>query len=89
MSEKYLNTTCFEAHNINNKTCNIKKCRYWHDIKESNNCIINKVNSNEKKEGDITLQEIGDLFNITRMRVCQIEKSTLKKIKKSLEGSLC
>jgi len=88
MNEKYLNTACFEAHNISNKLCNIKKCRYWHDIEDANNCIINKVNNNDKKESDLTLQEIGDLFNITRMRVCQIEKSTLKKIKKSLENSL-
>ena len=42
----------------------------------SNNCIINKVNENK----DLTLQEIGELFDITRMRVCQIEKSSLKKL---------
>jgi DNA-directed RNA polymerase sigma subunit (sigma70/sigma32) len=34
----------------------------------------------EESDGDLTLQEIGEIYNITRMRVCQIEKSTLKKL---------
>ena len=72
-------TTCFEAHTNKKKSCKMTNCRYWHDLDESYNCIINKVN----EEKDLTLQEIGDLFNITRMRVCQIEKQTLKKIKKN------
>ena len=31
-----------------------------------------------------TLQEIGEVFNLTRMRICQIEKSILGKLKSSL-----
>lgn len=34
----------------------------------------------EETSGDITLQQIGDMYGITRMRVCQIEKSCLKKL---------
>lgn len=71
--------SCFQAHNDRKKSCQISNCRYWHDLKSHYNCIINKVNEEE----DLTLQQIGDLFNITRMRVCQIEKQTLEKIKKS------
>ena len=76
-------TTCFKAHYDCNKVCKKNSCRYWHDMNnENSNCIINKVNCLSK---DLTLQDIGDIFGITRMRICQIEKQTLKKLsKKSL-----
>jgi DNA-directed RNA polymerase sigma subunit (sigma70/sigma32) len=32
------------------------------------------------KEGPMTLQQIGDIFGVTRMRICQLEKKILKKI---------
>ena len=34
----------------------------------------------DSDDGELTLQEIGDMFDITRMRVCQIEKASLKKL---------
>jgi DNA-directed RNA polymerase sigma subunit (sigma70/sigma32) len=34
----------------------------------------------QSSEGELTLQQIGDIFDITRMRVCQIEKASLKKL---------
>lgn len=67
---------CFEAYKKYSKNCNKKNCRYWHDLSESNNCIINKSNNNPH-----TLQEIGDILGITRMRVCQIEKRIINKLK--------
>ena len=74
--------TCFDAHKECNKSCKNTDCRFWHDLdSENNNCIINKVNNSKT---DYTLEEVGKLFNITRMRVCQIEKSILSKLKKSL-----
>ena len=71
--------SCFSVHESNNKTCKNSTCRYWHDLKENQNCIINKVNEN----CDMTLEEVGKLFGITRMRVCQIEKSAIEKLRKS------
>ena len=72
--------TCFNAYKNNKKSCNKKKCRYWHDLNSSNNCIINKCN-----EKTHTLQEIGDILEITRMRVCQIEKKSIESLKKIIE----
>lgn len=79
MNKTIRNKTCFDFHKEKSESCKKKSCRYWHDIDSSQNCIINK--SNNKKH---TLQEIGDILDITRMRVCQIEKQILFKLKKSL-----
>ena len=74
----FKDTTCFSAHKQKNKSCQNKKCRFWHDLSDYNDCMINKINQTE----DITLQEVGNLFGITRMRVCQIEKASLAKLRK-------
>tara|TARA_B100001989_G_C24525695_1_gene458522 strand:+ start:542 stop:790 length:249 start_codon:yes stop_codon:yes gene_type:complete len=74
-------TTCFAAHKSLNKSCKNKKCRYWHNLENTNNCIINA-----SQEKTYTLQEIGDLFDITRMRICQIEKHAINKIKNNLKN---
>lgn len=39
---------------------------------ESLNCSIVGA-----AQGEHTLQEIGDIFDVTRMRICQIEKTIL------------
>jgi|TARA_B100001059_G_C17376650_1_gene352363 DNA-directed RNA polymerase sigma subunit (sigma70/sigma32) len=80
MTLKNSELACFAAHKSYEKSCINKKCRYWHNLESSSNCIINKVNENK----DMTLQEIGELFDITRMRVCQIEKKSLQKLNKLL-----
>ena len=59
------------------KNCMQKKCRYWHNLDTHNNCIINLVNENE----EMTLEKVGDLFNVTRMRICQIEKNVIDKLR--------
>ena len=68
---------CFKYNQKNSKACERKNCRYWMSHNESFNCCINF----EKKE-KITLEEIGKIFNVTRMRICQIEKLAIKNLKK-------
>ena len=70
------NTTCFAAHKRCNVQCDNKSCRLWLDLPRSLNCTII-----EAKRGPKTLQDVGEIFNITRMRVCQIEKKILLKLK--------
>ena len=74
---------CYEYYDNSNKHCQKNNCRYWVASKGSGNCTLIKA-----KKGPSTLQEIGELFNITRMRVCQIEKTIINKIKKRAYDAL-
>ena len=59
----------------NDTPCHSSDCKYWINCKEEKNCTILAASSGPK-----TLQEIGDMFGVTRMRICQIEKKILRKI---------
>jgi hypothetical protein len=76
MEDTIKGITCFSAHQKCNIACDNTACRLWLDKKESLNCTII-----EASRGPKTLQEVGEIFNITRMRVCQIEKKILSKLK--------
>ena len=68
---------CFTYHNKNKSICERKNCRYWINHKKENNCCINFL----KKEKNLTLEDVGNIFSVTRMRICQIEKQAIKKIR--------
>ncbi len=70
------NRTCFSNCKVLSIECKNKSCRQWFDNKEYKNCIIIAA-----EDGPMTLQSIGDLFKLTRMRICQIEKNAMKKIR--------
>lgn len=74
---------CFNYNQKNNKQCNIKSCRYWMSHNESLNCCINF-----KQKEKITLEEIGNIFNVTRMRICQIEKLAISNLKKIISKKM-
>ena len=69
------NTTCFKEHQRHDKKCQKKSCRHWISCDRFQNCSILAAN-----KGPLTLQEIGDIFGVTRMRICQIEKTVIKKL---------
>ena len=75
---------CFEQISNQRKSCKQKECRYWINCKEFKNCCILGAKSSDK----ITLQSIGEIFEVTRMRICQIEKTALKKLKEKVKSML-
>lgn len=70
---------CFEYHKQNITNCENKNCRFWINKKDNTNCGLNAA-----KEKSMTLEELGEIFNVTRMRICQIEKRAIEKIKEKL-----
>ena len=78
-----LNTTCHSEHKKYNVPCEKTSCRYWQQMPDCQNCIMNAA-----KNGEHTLQEIGDIFGVTRMRICQIEKIIFKKLLKRPDVSV-
>ena len=71
---------CYEHYKNNKNYCKKHSCRYWIENKENKNCTIIAAN----KKSNMTLEDIGKIFNVTRMRICQIEKRAIKKIKNIL-----
>lgn len=78
MNDIVMNTTCFNEHEKRSACCVKKVCRQWMNSSEYLNCAILAANRNDD---GMTLQQIGDIFDITRMRVCQLEKASLQKIR--------
>ena len=72
---------CFEYNKKNDKSCVNKDCRYWINCQKYNNCCLVMLKDDNFNEDKITLQDIGDIFKVTRMRICQIEKNAIKKLK--------
>lgn len=68
-------TTCFAEHARCKLTCKKEHCRQWIDDRSSLNCTLLAA-----IQGPKTLEEIGQIFDLTRMRICQIEKNTLEKL---------
>lgn len=71
-------TTCFAEHERFNVDCQRKRCSHWIDHKPGNNCVMITAKSRQ-----LTLQNIGEIYGLSRVRICQIVKSVLDKIKES------
>ena len=72
---------CYEKCEKLKIKCGSEECRHWIDLESYSNCTLLA-----SKYGPMTLQKIGDIFGITRMRICQIEKKVLEKIKPGLNN---
>ena len=70
--------SCVDEVKKSDRPCNQEKCRHSLKSPENLNCSLIAAT-----KGPMTLQEIGNFYGISRMRVCQIEKALLKKLKKS------
>ena len=66
---------CFQLHDKEQVCCNNTACRMWINCKENQNCTLIA-----SKKGPMSLQEIGDILGVTRMRICQIEKKVIEKL---------
>lgn len=70
-------TTCFAVQAKHNVSCQRQGCQHWIPHSESHNCVILAA-----QDGPHTLQKIGQIYGLTRMRICQIEKGIFEKIRK-------
>lgn len=66
---------CYDLHDSCGKSCVNKGCRQWMQSQEHQNCAIIAA-----KKGPMSLQQIGDILGVTRMRICQIEKKVVEKL---------
>lgn len=67
---------CYDYHKQTKKECEKVNCRYWISCKESQMCCLNLC----KTQPAFTLEDVGKIFGVTRMRICQIEKAALSKL---------
>jgi hypothetical protein len=70
---------CFEAIEKYSCTCEKKSCKQWINFPKGRNCMLVTTQA-----GPLTLNEIGKIYGLTRMRICQIEKSACQKIRSTI-----
>ncbi len=63
---------CYERNTRTLSDCTRRECRYWIAHSGAVNCTLVAAS-----QGPMTLQEIGEIIGVTRMRVCQLEKKIL------------
>jgi len=80
MSTATAEEICYERNMRTQSECSRRECRYWISHSGASNCTIVAAS-----RGPMTLQQIGEIIGVTRMRVCQLEK----KILNDLHGSYC
>ena len=69
-------SSCVEIIKESQASCKKIDCRYNLNSQKNLSCALIAA-----EKGPLTLQEIGDYYGISRMRVCQIERAILKKLR--------
>lgn len=73
-------TTCFSVHAQFGVDCERRMCRNWLLSESSQNCAVIAA-----QKGPHTLQSIGELFGLTRMRICQIERKVIESLRSAMD----
>tara|TARA_B100000963_G_C22442881_1_gene587449 strand:- start:376 stop:606 length:231 start_codon:yes stop_codon:yes gene_type:complete len=68
---------CAKDNMENDSPCQKKDCRLWLNYGDDLNCTMISV----KKNGKLTLSEAGERLGISYVRVSQIEKQAVNKLK--------
>lgn len=71
---------CFEKNCRQSTQCTQRSCRYWIAHPGEMNCTLIAAS-----RGPMTLQQIGEIMGVTRMRVCQLEKRILDTVREDSE----
>ena len=71
---------CFQAYQKYDVACDKKSCRYWVNSNCDLNCAIIASTTSPK-----TFEEIASMYNLTKMRICQIQHNAVAKIKNKLK----
>ena len=71
---------CLQELMKKNGACSNTSCKHHFESSENLNCSIIAAGG-----GPYTLQEIGNHFGLSRMRICQIEKNIINKLKEKLK----
>lgn len=70
---------CFDVHSSYGVSCQKETCKHFILDSNNQNCVIIAA-----QKGPHTLQNIGKIYGLTRMRICQIEKNIIQKLKNSI-----
>ena len=57
--------------------CPIQDCKHWIDYEKESNCSLGSIYIN----GNMSLHQIGERLDLSFVRISQIEKKALKRLK--------
>lgn len=79
--EKHLPVVkCYDVVNDLTDGCHKKTCRQWINHPRGKNCIVATT-----RGGALTLNDVGEIYGLTRMRICQIERSIFEKLRETFD----